>query len=476
MSLAMAFAGCGAWVDPAADLSQRELALESAPCRATRPDVTNGVVRSLAGEGDVVYLAGDFTYVGEPTGPWAALLDGSEARDTRLPEIGGGDVRAVIRDGAGGYYGLFNSVGGEPRLNFAAVDLASGAPLPLTVHVGERVDVLARDEGRLLVGGAFTSLGGALRPGLAAVDRDTGKLLPWAPELIGNPEAIAVAGDRVIVGGAFNSQGLDLEEFCGRTPLHGLAAFDRQTAARLPFPPSFDYSVHRLLATESTLYTGSLSYPLVAIDLETTSVRPLLDEYQSNPPPFAVDGDAVYIGNVSRGAARLLRLDAGSGAVDAEFSVSFGEGELTALAIDAGVAYLAGAFQTVNGVSRRNFAAVSLPSGTLTDWDPGARGATPPVAVLRDVVIGDGQLFVGGDFTSLLGEARDHVASIDLATGSLTPFAPQVDRGDARAARYPLRVNDLAFAGGQLHVAGDFHSVGSTDRSGWASFCAGGAR
>jgi hypothetical protein len=53
----------------------------------------------------------------------------------------------------------------------------------------------------------------------------------------------------------------------------------------------------------------------------------------------------------------------------------------------------------------------------------------------------------------------------------LTAFAPPIDRGDARAARYPLRVRDISLRDGHLHVAGDFYSVGSTDRSGWATFC-----
>lgn len=74
-----------------------------------------------AGPGNVLYFGGRFSSVSRRTGHWVRF-DASGARDVTWPEVDG-PVRAVVSDGAGGWYlgGAFAHVAGQPRAGLAHV-------------------------------------------------------------------------------------------------------------------------------------------------------------------------------------------------------------------------------------------------------------------------------------------------------------------------------------------------------------------
>lgn len=69
-------------------------------------------------------------------------------------------------------------------------------------------------------------------------------------------------------------------------------------------------------------------------------------------------------------------------------------------------------------------------------------------------------LYIGGDFTTVDGQARNHLAAFDTATGQLTPWAPSTD-GQVRA---------LAVTGTDVYVGGNFRSASGQPRSRLAQF------
>src|SRR5512147_785512 len=75
--------------------------------QAVRPDAqaTNGVIRSSALFGNTLYVGGDFTWVGYPTGP-SALVDRSTAPpNMTFPVVARTEiVNVAIPDGSGGWY------------------------------------------------------------------------------------------------------------------------------------------------------------------------------------------------------------------------------------------------------------------------------------------------------------------------------------------------------------------------------------
>lgn len=64
-------------------------------------------------------------------------------------------------------------------------------------------------------------------------------------------------------------------------------------------------------------------------------------------------------------------------------------------------------------------------------------------------------VFFGGDFTSVDGQARSHVAAFDVGTGALLPWAPRTDG----------QVRGFAFSGSTVFVGGNFRSSGGQPRT-----------
>jgi hypothetical protein len=134
------------------------------------------------------------------------------------------------------------------------------------------------------------------------------------------------------------------------------------------------------------------------------------------------------------------------------------DGRVTAIAISGGVAYLGGSFTHVKdrsgaSVSRSRLAAVGTSSCDLLPWDPSADGDVYALAVAA------GQVFVGGAFGTVGGQARSRLASVD-PSGAVLPWSPAVSA--------PVRA--LTSSSDRLYVGGDFTAVGSTRRTRLAAF------
>ena len=81
-----------------------------------------------------------------------------------------------------------------------------------------------------------------------------------------------------------------------------------------------------------------------------------------------------------------------------------------------------------------------------------------------------GRLFVGGDFPSAGGSAREGLAAFDLATGRLLPWAPQVEFGPFWTGVYALAAD-----GDTLYFGGAFSKVNGTPRPSIAAVDSSGA-
>lgn len=82
---------------------------------------------------------------------------------------------------------------------------------------------------------------------------------------------------------------------------------------------------------------------------------------------------------------------------------------------------------------------------------------------VRSIAIGDGKIFIGGDFTRVrppgssgLGTVRNHVAALSATTGALLPWNPGAN-GQVRALR-------LGPGGATIYLGGSFTTVGGRAR------------
>ncbi|MFD0685144.1 LamG-like jellyroll fold domain-containing protein [Actinomadura fibrosa] len=104
-------------------------------------------------------------------------------------------------------------------------------------------------------------------------------------------------------------------------------------------------------------------------------------------------------------------------------------------------------------VARQNILAFDLTTGGLvTSFDHALNGQG-----LRIVASPDGKrVYVGGEFTEVDGQARDHVAAFDTATGALsTSFAPSVS----------AKVRGIAATDTTVYLGGNFFNVNGKSRT-----------
>ena len=144
----------------------------------------NDEVHAVVRVGNTIYIGGRFTYVGPVTGGGVPLDAASGVPAGSFPKVTG-NVRAVARDGGGGWYigGQFDAVGGVARSNIAHV-LADGTVSAWNPNADLPVSTLAVSGSAVYAGGDFTSIGGQPRNNIAAVD-GSGFLTAWNPNASG---------------------------------------------------------------------------------------------------------------------------------------------------------------------------------------------------------------------------------------------------------------------------------------------------
>jgi hypothetical protein len=206
-----------------------------------RPDdtyMTNGKVyaTALSRDGNVLYIGGEFTRVGQKSGSSFTVKNvaainvktGAAIRTWR-PEVTGHEavVRALaVKNGKVYIGGNFTSVEGKPRKNLAAVGAYTKAVVlsPFAPQVGgdtSYVFALEAGERKLYAGGGFSKVNGAPRKNLAAFSLKTGALdRHWRPKATKAPTCkdpkcshkvraleLGPGGRSIFLGGSFSHVG-----------------------------------------------------------------------------------------------------------------------------------------------------------------------------------------------------------------------------------------------------------------------------
>jgi hypothetical protein len=197
--------------------------------------MTNGKVfaTALSGDGDVLYIGGEFTKVSQKSGTSftvnnvaAINVKTGAAIRTWSPKVTGRDavVRSLaVKNGKVYIGGNFTAVEGKPRKNLAAVGAYTKAVVvsPFSPQVGgdnSYVFALEAGERKLYAGGGFSKVNGAPRKNLAAFSLQTGALdRHWKPKATKAPtckdpmcshkvRALELASGKrsIFVGGSFS--------------------------------------------------------------------------------------------------------------------------------------------------------------------------------------------------------------------------------------------------------------------------------
>src|SRR5438128_2352427 len=89
---------------------------------------------------------------------------------------------------------------------------------------------------------------------------------------------------------------------------------------------------------------------------------------------------------------------------------------------------IGGNFTSIGGQTRNHIARLN-PDGTLDAFNPNANGGVNAIAVQAD-----GKILAGGTFTNIGGQTRNYIARLDPTTGMADSFHPNADRKSDVAA------------------------------------------
>ncbi len=474
-----------------------------------------GIVAATVRVGDMVYVGGDFTAVAPRSrviGPFGVFDAGTAELRAADPSLAG-QVRAIVDDGAGGWIlslghrlvridgagrqvpwapqptgsgffemralardggrlfigGNFAAFAGQPRGRLAVVDIATQTLLPFDPAVsGAGVYALLVHGGQLYVGGSFDGVGGLARSHLARLELASGAWSAWGPAVTssGSVTAIGAGGGRVYFSGSFDA--VD-----GQTRFHVAAASSATGAldafAPLVFSTLGGSFVSALATTGSTLFIGGtfdrvgvdVRMSAAAFDMGTGALLPWAPLASGSVQAMSALPDGVVVAG-----QRLV--SASSPTVQSAFKISLVTGTplgwqpgvggaVSAVFSDGARVALGGLFTTYRAVPAAHLIGFNVAAGSYSTF-PTPNGSVKALAVEGT------RLFAGGTFSSVGGEPRTLLAAFDTTTRQLLPFAPLVESQSVFA-----QVTALHADAGRLVVGGGFDSVNGSARGSLAA-------
>jgi PKD repeat protein len=165
-------------------------------------------------------------------------------------------------------------------------------------------------------------------------------------------------------------------------------------------------------------------------------------------------GAAAGVNTVPR--SNLLSYNVTTGVLDASWAPTV-NGVVRALAAspDGSKLYVGGNFTTINGAGRNHIAAFNVATGALdATFKPSTNSTVYSVSATASTV------YYGGYFTAVGSVARTYAAASSAATGALLPWAPSISGGT---------VSGLVASpdGTKVALAGNFQSVNGSNRPGY---------
>jgi hypothetical protein len=170
---------------------------------------------------------------------------------------------------------------------------------------------------------------------------------------------------------------------------------------------------------------------------------------------FAQDGSGrVYALRTSSGTDTLLRLQA-DGSVDTSFQATSpgGGGIFAILILDEGI-YLGGNFTSINGQARERLARLELDGALDPAWTPSADSS-----VLHLHAAGDGFLYLGGLFSTISGSPRGGLARLLPVSAMLDSWQPSLTATGSNPV-----VSAIDSDGSHLYLSGAFSAVQGVPR------------
>ena len=282
----------------------------------------------------------------------------------------------------------------------------------------------------------------------------------WAPN--GTVNAAVVSGSTLYVGGEFRRVG----------PVTGSGVpIDAATGAPLAGFPPVDGCVYAAASDGAGGWyiggaftaVGGLARTNLAHVLSDMTLAPWDPQPNNTVAAIAVSAGVVYFGGFFTQVAGqnhqlVAAVDAVTGAPTAfdANATRVGFDSVRAIVVRNGVVYVGGQFSSMGGQNRVSLAALDATTGDAAgSWDAHLSGGIPDVTVLS-MAASPTTLYLCGNFSSAGGQGRSYIAALDLGTALATSW-------DAQSDDEPLALA-LSANGSLLYVGGQFRHIGGQDR------------
>jgi hypothetical protein len=451
------------------------------------PEINGRVYASVSDDvSGVTYIGGQFTTVGGQSRNNVAAFNTATGEVTSFNPNANGIVKALLLSGSTLYLsGWFNSIGGVSKPFIGAVNATTGYVInDFNPSVNMYVSTMVLSGSTLYISGYFSSVGGQSRNMLAAVDAITGAVVTdFNPNPNGWPSKLIISGNILYINGNFSTVG-------GQTR-NKLATIDITNNELSNFNPNVNGSIFSLALSDSTLYIGGVFTTvggvtrnnLAAVDSVTGALVTDFNPNIISPDPnsnsyiysLVLSGSTLYIGGrftTVGGVTRnnLAAVDAITGSlitdfnpnVQNNFAVWNGNGvEVKRMEIYGSTLYFFGKFNSVGGTRRMNMASINILTGELTSFDPNINNPNYDIPIdFIDRL--ESNILISGDFTSINKIERNGLAGINMTTGEVTNFNPNIGGGN-------ISVNKIILSNNVIYVGGYFTTVGEQSRSNFAA-------
>ncbi len=428
--------------------------------------VDTAFCEALPAPAGVAHIArdGSVLYVADVNEVFAFDLDSLTVIATSAPldvQGDGGSITDLAVVGGTVYIAgvLFDAIGTTPVSGFGALDAGDLTALAFAPSPDTPVFDLAVADDELWVAGSFSSISGQARQGLAVYEGATQTLTDIDLGLDGSVSDVFVGPDGVWIGGSFASVGGTPRSGVALVGLDGALADEdlplgneSETPAQVQQVVEADGVV--TVTGRFDLVDGASQVNIARIERATGAVLPVtkIPVPFFNPALLGV-GDELWIW-APRGVDLVERQGAAiwdpvTGEVDPlDFQIE--GGQFRDVFVDGDVAYLTGFFTSVGGVDRNRIAAVDLTTGTVLPFAPEVD------STVVDIAFGPDTVYIGGFFDNVNGQPQESFAALEKSDGSFkSGFDVSIDADNVRG---------VVLFGGNVILGGLIQSINGVDR------------
>ena len=427
----------------------------------------DATVLSIAVNGSIVYMGGDFTTIRGSSRPYAAAINATTNVVTAWNPAPDWFVNKLLLNSNGTSVflgGAFSTIKTQNYNYLAKVSATTGVPSSWKPQPNSQVMEICLSGSKVYVGGYFSAVNGISKQYFAEIDTTSNNPTLLQADMDNIPDALAVNDNKVYIGGNFSTiQGVTRNY---------AARIDLATGLVDSWQPSFDYYISAISVDATNTYLGGTFSNLNAygrttlaeIDVPTRTLTSFSTPITNGGTIYSIakSGNIIFLGSNylfndgTNNHDYLIGLNSTSGLVSANFRAKHPDGIVNGLIVNNGKLVVSGSFtDVVNSSSisvgkRQNMAAYDLNTLALT-----AEVYDPNGAVRGMFNDANGKLVVVGDFDLMNYADRNYAASIDMNTGTVTNWNPNLNSV----------VNAIAVKDATAYIGGHFSQVNTVTRN-----------